>query len=175
MDEPFSKPSPHRMQCHHVNANICDISYTLAYLQALSKDERQLTGQTLTLPDGRQLGYLTLGKGHPIIYFHGTASSRLEILLLKEIASKEKLQIIGVDRPGYGLSTFKPIKSLRDFNSDINFLADYLGLNQFGILGWSGGGVFALAYLSLFPERVTRTVVASTPTLPFDGATAHNT
>lgn len=134
-----------------------------------------MPGQTLSLPDGRQLGYLTLGKGLPIIYFHGTASSRLEILLLKELASKAKLQIIGVDRPGYGLSTFKPIKNLSDFNNDINFLADHLGLNKFGILSWSGGGVFALAYLALFPERVTRAVIASAPALPFDAATAHNT
>ncbi|MEM2108207.1 MAG: alpha/beta hydrolase, partial [Candidatus Bathyarchaeia archaeon] len=134
-----------------------------------------MTGQVLTLPDGRQLGYLTIGKGQPLIYFHGTASSRLEILLLKELVSQAKLQIIGVDRPGYGLSTFKPIKSLSDFNSDINFLADYLGINKFGVLGWSGGGVFALAYLALFPEHVTRAVVAGAPALPFDAATAHNT
>ncbi|MEM2081315.1 MAG: alpha/beta hydrolase [Candidatus Bathyarchaeia archaeon] len=134
-----------------------------------------MTGQTLSLPDGRQLGYLTVGKGSPIIYFHGTASSRLEILLLKELASQAKLQIIGVDRPGYGLSTFKPIKNLSDFNSDINFLTDHLGLSKFGILSWSGGGVFALAYLALFPERATRAVIVSTPALPFDVATAHNT
>lgn len=139
------------------------------------KDDAHLTDQMLTLPDGRQLGYLTIGKGQPIIYFHGTASSRLEILLLKELISQAKLQIIGVDRPGYGLSTFKPIKNLSDFNSDINFLADYLGVNKFGILGWSGGGVFALAYLALFSERVTRAVIASAPALPFDVATAHNT
>jgi len=137
--------------------------------------EGQLTEQVISLPDGRKLGYLTLGKGQPIIYFHGAASSRLEILLLKELASKAQLQIIGVDRPGYGLSTFKPRKSLRDFNSDINFLADHLGLKQFGVLGWSGGGVFVLAYLALFPERVTKAVVVGTPALPFDVAAAHNT
>ncbi|MGB9915474.1 MAG: alpha/beta fold hydrolase [Candidatus Bathyarchaeales archaeon] len=134
-----------------------------------------MTGQVLSLPDGRQLGYLSLGKGHPIIYFHGTASSRLEILLLKELAFKAKLQIIGVDRPGYGLSTFKPIRSLGDFSSDINFLADHLDIKRFGILGWSGGGVFALAYLSLFLERVTKAVIAGTPNLPFDAGAAHNT
>ena len=134
-----------------------------------------LAGQTLSLPDGRKLGYLTIGDGRPVIYFHGTASSRLEILLLKELVSQAKLQIIGVDRPGYGLSTFKPVKSLCDFNSDLNFLADQLGFEQFGVLGWSGGGVFALAYLLLFPERVTRAVVAGAPALPFDVATAHNT
>ncbi len=134
-----------------------------------------MSSQVISLADGRQLGYFTLGKGNPVVYFHGTASSRLEILLLKELAQTGNLQIIGFDRAGYGLSTFQRRKSLRDFCGDVNALADYLGLERLGVLGWSGGGVFALAYLSLFPERVTRAVVAGTPALPFDVATAHNT
>jgi pimeloyl-ACP methyl ester carboxylesterase len=129
----------------------------------------------LSLPDGRQLGYFTVGKGKPVVYFHGTASSRLEALLLKELAYNAQLQIIGIDRPGYGLSTFAPRKSLQDFNGDVNFLTDHLRIKRFGILGWSGGGVFALAYLAVFPERVTRAVIVGTPALPFDVATAHNT
>jgi pimeloyl-ACP methyl ester carboxylesterase len=136
--------------------------------------ERKLSAQTISLPDGRQLGYLIIGKGEPVVYFHGTASSRLEILLLKELACAERLQIIGIDRPGYGLSTFKRRKNLQDFNANVNFLTDYLGIERFGILGWSGGGVFALAYLALFPKRVTKAVIAGAPALPFDVSTAHN-
>jgi pimeloyl-ACP methyl ester carboxylesterase len=111
----------------------------------------------------------------PVMYFHGTASSRLEVLLLKELAYTARLQLIGVDRPGYGLSTFAPRTSLGAFNGDVNFLADHLGIKRFGILGWSGGGVFALAYLALFPGRVTKAVLVGAPSLPFDVATAHNT
>ena len=88
--------------------------------------------QVVTLPDGRKLGYCTVGKGQPVIYFHGTASSRLEVLLLKDIADTAGLQIVGIDRPGYGLSTYHPRKSLQDFNGDVNFLADYLGFELFG-------------------------------------------
>jgi hypothetical protein len=47
-----------------------------------------MSNQILTLPDERHLGYIVEGKGKPVIYFHGTASSRLEILLLKEFAHK---------------------------------------------------------------------------------------
>ena len=130
--------------------------------------------QTVSLPAGRQLGYLTVGKGKPVVYFHGTASSRLEVLLLKELARKKPLRIIGIDRPGSGLSAFAPRKSLQDFNADINYLAGYLDIDRFAVLGWSGGGPYALTYLAFFPERVTRTVIASSPALPFDVATAHN-
>jgi pimeloyl-ACP methyl ester carboxylesterase len=131
--------------------------------------------QIISLPDGRQLGYLIVGEGKPVFYFHGTASSRLEILLLKKLAYKKQLSMIGVDRPGSGLSTFTPRTSLQDFNADINCVADYLKINRFGVLSWSGGGPYALTYLAFFPERVTHAVIVGSPALPFDVATAHNT
>jgi len=126
------------------------------------------------LPDGRHLGYLIVGKGKPVVYFHGTASSRLEVRLLAELAHTARLQIISIDRPGYGLSTFKPPKSLCDFANDLNFLINHLGIARFAVIGWSGGGAFALTYTALFPERVTHAVVVGAPALPFDVSTAHN-
>jgi pimeloyl-ACP methyl ester carboxylesterase len=138
------------------------------------KSEIEDAGQTISLPDGRQLGYCAIGEGKPIFYFHGTASSRLEVLLLKKSGLTQQVRIIGVDRPGYGLSTFAPRKSLRDFADDTNFLADHLGLERFAILGWSGGGPFLLTYFALFPERVTKAVIVGSPALPFNAATAHN-
>ena len=130
--------------------------------------------QVASLPDGRKLGYCSVGKGKPVMYFHGTASSRLEVLLLKGMAESAGLQIISIDRPGYGLSSYKKRKSLRDFNADVNFLADFLGFRRFGVLGWSGGGAFALAYLAANPERVSKAVLADAPSLPFDVSMAHD-
>jgi len=136
-------------------------------------EHRYLSSQIITLPDGRQLGYLVAGKGVPVLYFHGTASSRLEALLLKPFIN-QNIQLISVDRPGYGLSTYKPRKTIQDFNCDLNFLADHLGLSHFSVLGWSGGGVFALAYMTCFSQRINRGVVVGAPNLPFDVSTAHN-
>ncbi|MDR2700570.1 MAG: alpha/beta hydrolase [Nitrososphaerota archaeon] len=133
-----------------------------------------MSSQIITLPDGRKLGYSIIGNGKPVIYFHGTASSRLEVYLLKRLVSKEKLRIITLDRPGYGLSTYKPRKSIQDINSDLNSLAEHLGIDKFSVLSWSGGGVFALSYMTYFPQRITYGIVAGTPDLPFDAATAHN-
>jgi len=132
------------------------------------------TAQKFALPDGRQLGFSVVGEGKLVLYFHGTASSRLETLLLKDVASAHGFQIIGVDRPGYGLSTFAPRYRFRDFADDINFLMDHLGLERFALLAWSGGGPFGLTYVALFPERVTKAVIVGSPALPFDVATAHN-
>jgi pimeloyl-ACP methyl ester carboxylesterase len=133
-----------------------------------------MSSQILTLPDKRQLGYAVEGEGKPVIYFHGTASSRLEILLLKEFAHTNKFKLIGIDRPGYGLSTFKARIGLREFAEDVNMLTDYLKLSRFSVLSWSGGGPFALAYISLFSEKATRSIVVGSPALPFDASEAHN-
>jgi len=132
------------------------------------------TEQKFVLPDGRQLGFSVVGEGQPVLYFHGTASSRLETLLLKEFASKNGFQVIGVDRPGYGLSSFAPITRLSDFTGDVNCLMAHLGLERLALLAWSGGGPFGLVYVALFPERVCKAVVVGSPALPFDVATAHN-
>jgi pimeloyl-ACP methyl ester carboxylesterase len=133
-----------------------------------------LKEQRFSLPDGRQLGYCVVGEGTPVLYFHGTASSRLEVLLLEEFAFAKQLQIIGVDRAGFGLSTFTARKSLSGFANDVDLLVEHLGFDQIAVLGWSGGGVFALGYVALFPERASRAVVVGAPALPFDAATAHN-
>ena len=132
------------------------------------------TAQKFVLPDRRQLGFSVVGEGAPVLYFHGTASSRLEALLLMKFASKYGFQVIGVDRPGYGLSTFAPRCCLSDFTADINCLMDHLGLKRFALLTWSGGGPFGLTYVALFPERVSKAVIVGSPSLPFDVSTAHN-
>jgi pimeloyl-ACP methyl ester carboxylesterase len=132
------------------------------------------TEQKIVLPEGRQLGFSVVGEGTPVLYFHGTASSRLETLLLKDFAHTYDFQVIGVDRPGYGLSTFAPRTRLRDFTGDVNCLMAHLGVEKATLLAWSGGGPFGLTYVALFPERVSKAVIVGSPALPFDVATAHN-
>ncbi len=95
-------------------------------------------------------------------------------MLLKQFAHNNQLQLVGVDRPGYGLSTFTKRQRLKDFAPDVNALADYLQLRNFTVLSWSGGGPFALTYAALNPDRVACTVAVGCPALPFDPATAHD-
>jgi pimeloyl-ACP methyl ester carboxylesterase len=132
------------------------------------------TAQKFVLPDGRLLGFSIVGEGMPILYFHGTASSRLETLLLTDFVAVYGFQVIGVDRPGYGLSTFAPRTRLRDFADDLNYLMAHLKLERFALLAWSGGGPFGLVYAALFPECVSKAVVVGSPALPFNVVTAHN-
>jgi pimeloyl-ACP methyl ester carboxylesterase len=104
------------------------------------------------LPDGRQLGYAEGGEpdGVPVFYFHGFPGSRLEATLLPP----QGIRLIGVDRPGYGLSTPSPWRKLKDWPKDIAALADHLGLDRFGVVGVSGGAPYASSVAHGLGDRV---------------------
>ena len=135
----------------------------------MSKELKGEEGQTITLPDGRKLGYLIIGEGKPIFYFHGLlVGSRLDVLNMRKVAEQMNLQIIGVDRPGFGLSTFIEKREICDFSSDIIFLADHLKFDKFAIMGVSGGGHYAITCAALLPERLVKVLVIMGLSLPLD-------
>ena len=119
--------------------------------------------QTLSLHDGRRLGYAEYGdrEGTPGFYFHGHPGSRLEPRLADEEAARAGLRIIALDRPGYGLSEFQPGRTILAWPGDVAEAADRLGLDRFSVLGSSGGGPYALACAHDLPERVTKAGVIS--------------
>jgi pimeloyl-ACP methyl ester carboxylesterase len=120
---------------------------------------------TVTLRDGRNLGFDEIGdpEGTPILFFHGFGSSRLIRHPDDSIATELGARLICVDRPGIGLSTAQPGRRLSDWPADVAELADHLGLATFGVLGWSGGGPYALACAWWMPDRVTAASLVSAP------------
>lgn len=114
------------------------------------------TAQTLQLADGRTLGYASYGDpaGAPLIYCHGGGSSRLEPAYADEHARRNRIHIIAVDRPGYGLSSPVPEFSFQAFGQDVLALADALGIAGFVILGMSAGAPYALHLAVSAPGRV---------------------
>jgi pimeloyl-ACP methyl ester carboxylesterase len=121
--------------------------------------------QQLQLPDGRKLGYDEHGlfAGKPIFYFHGSPSARVEFNLFGNETLLESLNVrlIAADRPGSGLSDFQPDRHIMDWSKDVSALADHLRLEQFAVLGYSGGGVYAAACALAIPQRVTRAGIVS--------------
>lgn len=128
------------------------------------------TFQTIILRDGRRLAYSEFGdpQGKPIFEFHGNPSSRLGSVLLDDTAREMGIRVIGIDRPGIGLSDFQPNRKLLDWPNDVNQLADSLGLEKFPILGGSGGVPATLACAYKIPERLTAVGVLFGPR-PFGG------
>ena len=87
-----------------------------------------MTEGSIILPDHRKLGYSVYGAmgARPVLYFHGTPSSRLELnflfehgINLEKYLSDARLQLIAVDRPGMGLSSFNGNGSFLSFADDI--------------------------------------------------------
>jgi pimeloyl-ACP methyl ester carboxylesterase len=116
------------------------------------------------LPDGRKLAYAEFGRpdGEPVLYFHGSPSSRLEPLLIgDEVLDKLELRVICPDRPGMGGSDFQPGRRLTDWPSDVVALADTLGLDRFAVLGNSGGGPYVVACAAKIPSRLRTSVIVS--------------
>jgi pimeloyl-ACP methyl ester carboxylesterase len=112
--------------------------------------------KTVTLGDGRRLCFAEYGdpQGKPVFYFHGFPGSRLEAKLAERIALDTHVRFIGIDRPGYGLSSFKPGRTFLDWADDVIGLADALGVDRFSILGVSGGGPYAAACAFKIPDRL---------------------
>ena len=111
---------------------------------------------TIELADGRTLGWATFGDpdGTPVVAIHGSPDSRMVWALADEAARAVGVRLIAPDRPGFGLSTPKPDRSILDWVDDLDVLVDHLGLESYRTLAISGGSPYALADAFVHPERV---------------------
>ena len=122
------------------------------------------TDNHLALPDGRTLAWAEFGKpdGRPVIYFHGSPSSRMEPLLIgDDLLRRLGLRVIAPDRPGMGGSDFLPGRGFSDWPVDVVCLADALGLAKFAVLGNSGGGAYVAVCAARIPQRLAAAVIVS--------------
>jgi pimeloyl-ACP methyl ester carboxylesterase len=115
------------------------------------------------LPDGRDLGWLELGPpgGEPVFAFHGTTGSRWHFTVDDGPVQAAGVRLIVPDRPGYGLSSYHSGRRLQDWADDVAFLADHLGLENFSVMGVSGGGPHAAVCARFLPARVRSAAIVS--------------
>jgi pimeloyl-ACP methyl ester carboxylesterase len=126
-------------------------------------DMAKLANRQLQLGDGRRLGYVEYGDpaGRPVFLFPGVPGSRLQGHPDRSIAGTLGVRLIGVDRPGYGLSDEQRGRTLLDWPDDVAALADHLGFERFAVVGISGGGPFAAACAWKIPERLVAVSLVS--------------
>jgi pimeloyl-ACP methyl ester carboxylesterase len=124
-----------------------------------------MLGRTHILKGGRAISFCDFGKdgGFALFQFHGTPGSRITGLS-EEMLAESGFRIVLPDRPGYGDSSSNIHSSFESWANDVQQLADHLGINQFHVLGISGGGPFALACAAYLKERVLSATLVSTAT-----------
>ncbi len=124
---------------------------------------------SIRLKDGRRLAFAEYGDpaGEPVIFIHGNPGSRYMRHPDDRLTYNLGVRLITPDRPGYGLSDYQPDRTLRDFPSDIDQLANMLGLGRFALFGVSAGGPYVAACAWQLGERITRAAIVA-GAAPFD-------
>jgi pimeloyl-ACP methyl ester carboxylesterase len=119
--------------------------------------------RSIVLPDGRALSHATYGDpdGAAVLFFHGTPGSHVGAALLHDAALAAGVRLVAPDRPGMGESTYQPARRLLDWPADVVALADALEIDRLRIIGYSGGGPYALACARELAPRIDAMVVVS--------------
>jgi len=91
--------------------------------------------------------------GPVVVYFHGTGNAKQDIPF-PAIAEGLGVRVLMADRPGYGTSAPMPDASLLDVGRVVLGDLDDQDVEEFSVLGWSGGGPHALACAAVAPTRV---------------------
>ena len=78
-------------------------------------------GTTVRLSDGRVLGVERLGSPGetPVLFFHGLPGSRLDFLSESRACARASVELIALDRPGFGLSSPQPGRVPLDWARDV--------------------------------------------------------
>jgi pimeloyl-ACP methyl ester carboxylesterase len=72
------------------------------------------------------------------------------------VAERHDVDLLVLERPGYGTSSRWPGRLIADVVGDVVLVADSCGWDSFAVWGGSGGGPHALACAALLSERVER-------------------
>jgi len=103
----------------------------------------------------------TRGTGEPVVFLHGWA---LNLAVWRDCARalESRYQSISIDLPGHGGSSWMP--ELPTFDQQTERIDASLPGGQLSLVGWSLGGLFAMALAARFPGRIRRLVlIATTP------------
>lgn len=123
----------------------------------------------IELPDRRRMAVDDRGDptGTPVLYVHGTPDSRLARHPDDAVAAAAGVRLIAPDRPGIGHSDPDPGATPASVADDLAAVLDALGIVEAGVLSWSAGSLFSLAFAGAHAGRCRRLVLAA-PLVPAD-------
>lgn len=116
---------------------------------------------TIELQDGRALEYAEYGdpQGDDLLFFHGFIGSYHQASPAHEAAKQHGFRLIAPNRAGIGHSSPNETRTIVERMDDVRQLLEKLGIDDFGVVGVSGGSPYALAAAHVFQTRV-KTIAA---------------
>jgi pimeloyl-ACP methyl ester carboxylesterase len=119
---------------------------------------------TLTRADGRRVAWAEWGdpEGQPVVLLHRNPGSRLLDPDPRATAAAGA-RLITIDRPGYGRTDSVAEPTLFAVSSDLADVVDGIGLDEVALIGWSGGGMFALQAAAALGPRARSLSLLCTP------------
>lgn len=116
----------------------------------------KLEGKIAVAPD-RNISFAEFGapQGKAVFWLHGTPGARRQIPPeARAWAALNGIRLVGIDRPGIGVSTPHRYQQVLEFANDLEVVADTLGIDKMAVIGLSGGGPYALSSAAAMPDRV---------------------
>jgi pimeloyl-ACP methyl ester carboxylesterase len=119
---------------------------------------------TLTRPDGRRIAWAEWGdpEGQAALLFHRNPGSRL-LDPDPGATAAVGVRLITFDRPGYGGTDPVTDPTRSAVASDVAALVGELDVDEVAVIGWSGGGMFALEAVAALGSRVRSLSLVCTP------------
>ncbi len=111
--------------------------------------------QSITLKDGRALCFFEFGdpNGVPVIYLHEFIAWNWWSLVDRDEFDNLGVRLIVLLRPGFLGTHLKSPISLSCWKDDFGEFVDTLNLESYHLLGFSSGGLFAIAAAYYFSDR----------------------
>lgn len=110
-----------------------------------------------------QLHFCEMGHGSPLILLHQTPRSMDEFADVLPLFAQQH-RSIAMDMIGFGLSPSVPASHSIEIMSDgVLAFVNWLGIDEFSLLGHHTGGAVAIETAARLGNRVSRLVLSSTP------------
>jgi pimeloyl-ACP methyl ester carboxylesterase len=98
-----------------------------------------------------------LADWRPVVFFGGLGTdvnAFYETEFARELRERLRLRFISVERNGFGMTPFDPVRGFREAVDDVLSVLDGLGVRRFAVVAISGGAPFAAALCARVPARV---------------------
>ena len=123
----------------------------------------------LNTPHGN-IEFLDVGRGSPVLYFHGTGAGNDAALLLEQSLLKSDCRLIALNRPGYGRTVIGLPGSAEFCVHLAAELLNHLAIRRAVVVGTSGGGMLAACFARSYRDRTAALVLQCAQSHRWDDA-----